>query len=94
MTISFAKRVVVPADVLVQELQGESVLLNLNSGRYYGLDDVGTRMWQVLVAAETIEDGYHVLSAEYDTDAERLRSDLEGLLEKLVANGLVQFAES
>src|SRR5262249_46846096 len=46
MTIAFEKRLVVSKDVLVQELGGESVLLNLNGGRYFGLDEVGTRMWQ------------------------------------------------
>jgi hypothetical protein len=38
---------VVPSpEVLVQELEGEAVLLNLASERYFGLDDVGTRIWQ------------------------------------------------
>ena len=39
-------RASIPPDVLLQELQGESVLLNLSSGRYFGLNGVGTRMWQ------------------------------------------------
>jgi hypothetical protein len=46
MTISFSDRVTVPDDVLISQLQEESVILNLDSERYYGLDDVGTRFYQ------------------------------------------------
>lgn len=44
MTISLPTRVEISPEVLFQELQGEAVLLNLTSERYYGLDDVGMRM--------------------------------------------------
>ena len=43
MSISFSDRVKIPDDVLISKLQEESVILNLDSERYYGLDDVGTR---------------------------------------------------
>jgi hypothetical protein len=92
MAILFDKGVAVPPGVQCQELDGESVFLNLNSGRYFGLDEVGTRMWQVLTTAPSIQAAYEVLLAEYDTEAERLRQDLGDLLEKLVSNGLVEEA--
>jgi hypothetical protein len=62
----------VPADVLIQELQGESVLLNLRTGRYFGLDEVETRMWTVLTTAEPLRAAYDTLLAEYDVDGQRL----------------------
>lgn len=90
MAISLKMRVLVPAEVLVQELQGESVLLNVRSGRYFGLDEVGTRMWAALTTAGSLQAARDTLLAEYDVDAERLERDLHALIEKLVENGLVE----
>src|SRR5262249_21254157 len=88
--ISFTQRASVPSDVLMQELQGEAVLLNVNSGRYFGLDEVGTRMWAAVTNADSIETAYKCLLAEYDVESDRLRVDLHNLLEKLVEHGLVE----
>ena len=90
MEISFAMRTLVPADVLVQELQGESVLLNVRTGRYFGLDEVGTRMWAVLTTAESLQAACETLVAEYEVDRERLERDVRVLVEKLVEHGLVE----
>jgi hypothetical protein len=90
MEITLGMRVSVPADVLVQELQGESVLLNVRSGRYFGLDEVGTRMWSALTTAESLQAACEALLAEYDVDAERLQKDLQALVEKLAEHGLVE----
>jgi len=90
MTISFSDRVTVPDDVLISNLQDESVILNLDSERYYGLDDVGTRMLSILSTSSTIEAAYELLRDEYDVDDEVLRRDLLSLIEKLVNQGLVK----
>ncbi len=83
-------RVTVPAHVMVREVQGESVLLNLNSERYFGLDEVGTRMWAALVASASVQAAYEVLLGEYDVEAEQLRQNLQELIAKLVENGLLE----
>jgi hypothetical protein len=85
-------RVSVPAHVLVQELDGESVFLNLNSGRYFGLDEVGTRFWKVLATSASVQDAYETLLAEYEVDPETLRRDLLRLADDLVEQGLVEIA--
>ena len=92
MPIPFDKRITVPPGIHCQELDGESVFLNLNSGRYFGLDEVGTRMWQVLTTAPSVQAGYELLLDEYDAEADRLRQDVSDLLDKLVAHGLVEAA--
>ena len=89
MTISFSDRVRVPDDVLISNLQEESVVLNLDSERYYGLDDVGTRFLSVLNTSESIEAAYAVLRDEYDVDAHSLRQDLLELVEDLVKQGIL-----
>ena len=89
MTISFSDRVAVPDGVLISHLQEEAVILNLESERYFGLDDVGTRFLTVLTSSESIEAAYETLSQEYDVDPQALRADLRELVEKLVDQGLL-----
>lgn len=90
MAISFAQRVVVPDDVLMRELDGESVLLNLATDSYFGLDTVGTDMWRALVASNSIQAAYETILAEYDVAPGTLQCDMAELVEKLTSHGLVQ----
>ena len=92
MEISFHDRVTIPKDVLLSGLEGESVLLNLESERYFGLDEVGTRMFSVLTESNSIQAAYEVLLDEYNVDAESLRSDLISLIDNLVDQGLMEIA--
>ncbi len=87
--ISFADKVTVPAQVLVRLLEKEAVLLNLETERYFGLDEPGTRMWQLLTAEPSVENAYQKLLDEYDVDEDTLRNNLSELLEKLIENGLL-----
>ena len=77
-------------DVLFKELQGEAVLLHLGSESYYGLDDVGTRMWQLLNEQHDMDDVVKKLLAEYDVEEASLRSDLAQLINQLADAGLIQ----
>ena len=90
MSISFSDRVKIPDDVLISKLQEESVILNLDSERYYGLDDVGTRILAVLTTSESIEAAYQTLLKEYDVDPQVLRQDLVELVQNLIDQGLIQ----
>lgn len=92
MAISFSDRVTLPEDVLISGVDHESVLLNLKSERYFGLDDMGTRMFSVLTSSNSIQAAYETLLQEYDVDAEALRQDLTTLIDKLVEQGLMEVA--
>ena len=89
MTISFSDGVNVPDDVLISRLHEESVILNLDSERYFGLDDVGTRFLSVLTTSESIEAAYQKLHQEYAVDGSVLREDLLALVENLVNQGIL-----
>ena len=93
MDISFSNRVRPAENVLIRELEGESVLLNLDTETYFGLDDVGTRMWSVLTTSDSVEDSCEALANEYDVSREQLRKDLGVLLEELKEHGLVEIEE-
>jgi hypothetical protein len=88
--LTFMDRATVPAHVLVRILDRESVLLNLETERYFGLDETGTRMWQLVSASQDIEAAYQELLAEFDVEPELLRTNLTDLLGQLVENGLLQ----
>ena len=88
--VSFTNRAVTPAHVLVRILDRESVLLNLETEQYFGLDGTGTRMWQLVTASLNIEAAYQELIAEFDVEPELLRSHLMELLTRLVDSGLLQ----
>ncbi len=88
--IAFSNRAHVPSHVLVRFLDNEAVLLNLASERYFGLDQTGTRMWQLATSAASIDAAYQELLAEYDVAPELLRENLDKLLLELVENGLLE----
>ncbi len=88
--VSFTDRAAVPTHVLVRFLDRESVLLNLETERYFGLDETGTRMWQLVTTTPNIDTAYQELLAEFDVEPEMLRSNFKDLLSRLVQNGLLQ----
>ena len=88
----FSRRVVVPESVLVRELSGEAVLLNLDSGMYFGLEEIGYRMWTVLTTSECIGVAYEQLSSEYEVEPAELWESLETLIGQFTEQGLLQLA--
>jgi Coenzyme PQQ synthesis protein D (PqqD) len=87
--VQFADRAVVPGHVLVRYLDGESVLLNLDTEKYFGLDFMGTRMLVVVTASPRIETAFEVLLEEFEVHRDILRGHLTDLLSRLVDNGLL-----
>ena len=90
MQISFSDRVRIPDGILLSQLQEEAVILNLDSERYFGLDDVGTRILSVLTTSDSIDAAYASLLAEYDVDGHVLRQDLLALIESLLQQGIIE----
>ena len=82
-------RVQVNEDVLFQELQGEAVLLNLKSGIYFGLDPIGTRIWQLFAEHKLLTEIAQTILAEYDVSEDNCSADLLKLVDDLEHHGLV-----
>jgi hypothetical protein len=89
MAVSLADRVVAVPDVLVRAVGDESVLLQVATETYFGLDAVGTRMWRALVEAPSIQDARDVLLAEYEVGADDLQRDLDTFISELIARELI-----
>jgi len=75
--------------VVTREVGEETMLLDLASGTYFGLDAVGGRFWQLLEEGKSALEGRDALLEEYEVGADQLEHDLEALLADLAANGLV-----
>lgn len=90
MSTSFAQRVSIPDHVMYRELEGEAVVLNLDSERYFGLDEVGTRFWVLVNDSDSIQSAYEALREEFDVAEDELREDLDALIETLLERGLIE----
>jgi hypothetical protein len=92
MALSFADRLIVPDRVVARSVKGSTVLLNTETGRYFTLDEVGSRSWDVLTSSPSIASARDRLLAEYAADADALAHDLEVLVTRLAERGLVEIA--
>ena len=81
-------------DILSQQVRGETVLLDLNGESYFGLDAVGTRIWQLLQEHSDLQKIYDSMLEEYDVEGEQLEKDIDELITKLIEAGLVDTDEA
>jgi hypothetical protein len=89
MNFQTTDRFSISDEVLSQEVNGETVLLDLEGESYFGLNEVGTRIWQLLQSKPTVVETLNTLSDEYDVDQEQLESDVDELLLKLSDAALI-----
>jgi trimethylamine:corrinoid methyltransferase-like protein len=75
------------------DLAGEAVILDLRSGVYYGLNEVGARIWHLVQHPHTIQAIQHAILEEYDVDSEACTQDISHLLQDLKAAGLVEMVD-
>jgi hypothetical protein len=90
MFVSFSERVRVAPDVLFRLLGDEAVLVNLNTGRYLGLNPVGARMWDVLATASSIQAACDDLLQEYEVEPAQLCADLGEFIDQLLDQKLIE----
>jgi hypothetical protein len=81
-------RLVIPPTVISRDLDGETVILNLDTGIYFGLDTVGTVIWKHLQDAAPLRDVRDRMLADYDVSPDVAAQDLLRLAEQFVSRGL------
>ena len=94
MHFSPTDKVKISDQVLSQEVSGETVLLDLQSEFYFGLDKTGTRIWELLQSGLSIQDLIGKMLDEFEVDRQTLEADVNALLEKLLDAGLVSVESS
>jgi hypothetical protein len=85
--------VVASPDQVSCDLDGEAAILSLRSGIYYGLDEVGSRIWNGLRSPTTVRALLSGLLEEYEVEADRCRDDLLALLRKLEEESLIEIGD-
>ena len=86
--ITLESRFIISKEALFRDLDGEAVILNLDAGTYYGLNAVGTRMWQLLERHGLLKPVFEELCREYDVAPNDLERDLIALVARLAEVGL------
>ena len=83
-------RVKILDDIVFRDLAGEAVILNLTTGTYFGLNEIGTQIWHLLAEHGSTEEVIETILAEYEVDDTRFRHDLDELLHALMDKGLIE----
>ena len=89
-SVSEEKLVRVSPSTLAREVQGETVLLQLDAGEYFGLDRVATRIWQLIVETGELRKIEAAMLAEFDVDQAVLATDLRRVIDELHAKRLIE----
>jgi hypothetical protein len=87
--LTLNSRVVVPDSVVAREVAGETVILDLDSGTYFGLNPTGTDMWRAITAGGSLGDALAIVERAYEVDPTVLRDDLLGLTEQMLRKRLL-----
>lgn len=76
-------------DVKVNILDGEAVLLDLQTGAYFGLNKVGAHIWQMYGEGQSVQQAIESVCQRFEVEAARAEQDARALTEKLVERGLL-----
>ena len=90
MALSPTSKIVAAPDQVSSELAGESVILNLKTGLYYGLNEVGAKIWETIQSPKTFPEICEAIIAEYDVPPEECTQDIEELLDDMIKAKLVE----
>lgn len=88
--LALSSYVKVPDGVIHRDLQGEAVLLNLNTGVYFGLDAIGTKIWNLLQEGRSLQQVLDVILQEYEVTDAQGREDLLKLVSQMQEKGLIE----
>ena len=89
MQIPLLSNIKISGEVLANAIDGEIILLDLQSENYFGLDEVSTRIWQLLQENESLQKVFDTMLEEYDVSAKQLERDLDEFLARLLAAKLI-----
>ena len=88
---SLVSSIKISDDVISRNLQGESVLLNLKTGTYYGLDLIGSKTWQFIEKHQSLQKVHDLLIKEFDVTEEQCAKDLLGFVSSLHEKKLIEY---
>jgi hypothetical protein len=90
--ISLDSVVTMSSGLVTGDMGGEKAMLNIEKGKYYALDTIASRIWELMETPRTVRDMARVLLEEYDVEEKECQSELLSFLSKLCDAGLVKIA--
>jgi hypothetical protein len=87
--MNLSDKVTIPTQVMARQVGDETVILDLASGTYYGLDPVGARIWQLMAEGQSLAQVCEVMLAEYEVSRDDIERDVLALVQTLLARQLV-----
>lgn len=87
--MKLSEKAKVSQDVLARKVDEETVMLDLANGTYFGLDPVGTRIWELLSEGKTLAEICDAMTDEYEVSRENIELDVMNLVEELANRGLI-----
>lgn len=93
-TVSADSRVVASEGQVSSDLGGEVAILGLGAGAYYGLDEVGGRVWSLIQEPRGLSELRETLVQEYEVEPDRCERDLISLLQQMADEGLVEVTDA
>lgn len=73
------------------EMDGETAMMSIDRGKYYSLDLVGSRIWEIITKPMAVGEVINILMVEYEVEIDTCERDVNAFLEKMYAEGLVEF---
>ncbi|MCR4318908.1 MAG: lasso peptide biosynthesis PqqD family chaperone [Candidatus Brocadiaceae bacterium] len=89
-TVLLDSTIVRSSDQVSTDLGGEVVILGLQSQEYFGLEDVGVRIWEIIQEPKTVKEILDTLLNDYDVEPKRCESDLLAVLQEMTDEGLIE----
>jgi hypothetical protein len=92
--LTLAATLRIPAHVLFTTVAQEAVLLNTVTNKYYSLNEVGARVWNLLAEGKILKEAHTALLEEFEVDSPQLEQDILELVQHLRENGLIDVIEA
>ncbi len=79
-------------DLIATDMDGDTVMMSIERGEYFGIGGVGSRVWELLAQPVSIVQLTDTICAEYEVDAATCQADMDKFAHELLQNGLVSLA--
>lgn len=91
-TTAGSAKLVCNPDLIAADMDGETVMMSIASGEYFGLNPVGSRVWEMLAEPHSVDELVPQICAEFAVDEATCSADLQAFTQKLLDNGLIVLA--
>lgn len=86
-------KIQLPQEIIYSRIDDEIVLLNTESGKYFKIDEIGSRLWGIIETPIVVKDLCKQLVSEYEVSIPQCERDVTPFLQGMLEEGLLQLAE-